>query len=35
MAGRSSEAPRPPMIAQNTMIAVRLCARVIATAPIA
>ena len=35
IAGSSSDAPRPPMIAQNTMIAVRLWARVIARAPIA
>ena len=35
IAGNSSEAPSPPMIAQKTMIAVRLWARVIATAPIA
>src|SRR3954453_18194899 len=35
MAGRRSEAPRPPMIAQKTMIAVRLWATVIASAPIA
>ena len=35
MAGSSSEAPRPPMTAQKTMIAVTLCARVIAMAPIA
>ena len=35
IAGSSSEAPRPPMIAQKTMIAVRLWARVIARAPIA
>jgi hypothetical protein len=35
MAGSRSEAPRPPMIAQKTMIAVRLWARVIARAPVA
>jgi hypothetical protein len=35
IAGNSSEAPRPPMIAQKTMIAVRPCARVIAPAPTA
>ena len=35
IAGRSSEAPRPPMIAQKTMIAIRFCASVIARAPIA
>ena len=35
IAGSSSEAPSPPMIAQKMMIAVTLWARVIATAPIA
>ena len=35
MAGSSSDAPIPPMTAQNTMIAVRLWARVIASAPTA
>ena len=35
MAGRSREAPSPPMIAQKTMIAVTLCASVMATAPMA
>jgi len=35
MAGSSSEAPSPPTIAQNTMIAARSWARVIATAPTA
>ena len=35
IAGSSSEAPRPPMIAQKMMIAVMLCASVIARAPIA
>src|SRR5215207_1549241 len=35
MAGRRSEAPRPPMIAQKMMIAARFSARVIASAPIA
>ena len=35
IAGSSSDAPRPPMIAQKMMIAVRLCARVIARAPVA
>ena len=35
MAGSSSDAPSPPMIAQNTMIAVTLWATVIASAPIA
>ena len=35
MAGRSSEAPMPPMIAQNTMIAARSCANTIAIAPTA
>ena len=34
MAGSSSDAPRPPMIAQKMMIAVRLWVRVIASAPI-
>ena len=34
MAGSSSDAPIPPMIAQKTMTAVRLCASVIARAPI-
>ena len=33
MAGSSSEAPRPPMMAQNTTMAVRLWARVMAVAP--
>ena len=35
MAGSSNEAPSPPMIAQKMMIAVRLWARVMATAPMA
>ena len=35
MAGSSSDAPRPPMIAQKMMTAVRLCASAIASAPIA
>ena len=35
IAGSSSDAPSPPMIAQKTMIAVRLWASVIARAPIA
>ena len=35
MAGSSSDAPRPPTIAQKMMIAVRLCASVIAAAPTA
>ena len=35
MAGSSSEAPSPPMIAQKMMIAVRPCATVIANAPVA
>ena len=35
IAGNSSDAPSPPMIAQKTMIAVRLWASVIASAPIA
>ena len=35
MAGSSSDAPSPPMIAQKMMIAVRLWATVIASAPIA
>jgi hypothetical protein len=35
IAGSSSDAPSPPMIAQKTMIAVRSCASVIARAPIA
>ena len=33
--GRSNDAPRPPITAQNTMIASSPCARVIASAPIA
>jgi hypothetical protein len=35
MAGSSSEAPSPPMIAQKMMIAVRLWASVMASAPTA
>ena len=35
IAGSSSDAPRPPMIAQKMMTAVRLWASVIASAPIA
>ena len=35
IAGRSREAPSPPMTAQKTMMAVRLCARVMARAPTA
>ena len=35
IAGRRSDAPRPPMIAQKITTAVRLCARVIARAPTA
>jgi hypothetical protein len=35
MAGSRSDAPRPPRIAQNTMIAVRLCASAIDSAPTA
>ena len=35
IAGRSKEAPRPPMIAQKMTMAVRLCAKVMASAPIA
>ena len=35
MAGSRSDAPSPPMIAQNTMTAVRLWASVMAIAPIA
>jgi hypothetical protein len=35
MAGSSSEAPSPPMIAQNTMMAVRPWATVMARAPVA
>jgi hypothetical protein len=35
MAGSSSAAPSPPMIAQNTMMAVRLWATVMARAPVA
>ena len=35
MAGSSSEAPRPPMTAQNTMTVVRLWVRVMANAPTA
>ena len=35
MDGSSSEAPSPPMIAQKMMTAVRPCASVIASAPIA
>ena len=35
IAGRSSEAPRPPMIAQKMMTAVMLCASIIAVAPVA
>ena len=35
IAGSRSDAPRPPMIAQKMMTAVRLWARVIANAPIA
>ena len=34
IAGSSSDAPSPPMIAQKITIAVRLCANVIASAPI-
>ena len=33
--GSSSDAPSPPITAQNTMIAVRPCANVIAIAPVA
>ena len=35
IAGSSKDAPRPPITAQNTMTAVRLCARVMAIAPVA
>ena len=35
IAGSRSDAPSPPMIAQKTMIAVRLCASAIARAPTA
>ena len=35
IAGSSSDAPMPPMIAQKTITAVRLCASIIATPPIA
>ena len=35
MAGSSNEAPSPPMIAQKMMMAVRLWARVMASAPMA
>jgi hypothetical protein len=35
IAGSNSEAPIPPISAQKTMIAVRLCASVMAIAPIA
>ena len=35
MAGSSSEAPSPPMMAQKTTIAVSPCARVMASAPMA
>jgi hypothetical protein len=35
IAGSSSDAPSPPTIAQNTMIAVSPCARAMARAPIA
>ena len=35
IAGSSSEAPSPPMIAQKMMTAVRLWARVMARAPTA
>ena len=35
MAGSSSDAPRPPMIAQKMMTAVMLCESAIASAPIA
>jgi hypothetical protein len=35
IAGSSSEAPSPPMIAQNTMMAVRPWASVMASAPMA
>jgi hypothetical protein len=35
MAGSSRDAPRPPMIAQKKMTAVRLWVRVIANAPTA
>ena len=35
IAGKSSDAPRPPMIAQKMMTGVRLWARTIARAPIA
>ena len=35
MAGSSRDAPSPPMIAQKMMIAVRLCATVMAKAPTA
>ena len=33
IAGRYSEAPRPPITAQKTMMAARPCANTIATAP--
>ena len=35
IAGSSSEAPRPPMIAQKMMIGVRLCASTMDSAPTA
>jgi hypothetical protein len=35
IAGSSSEAPRPPMIAQKMMIGTSDCVRVIANAPTA
>ena len=35
IAGSSSDAPRPPTIAQKMMIAVRLCASTIDSAPTA
>ena len=35
MAGSRSDAPNPPMIAQKTTTAVRLCANAMASAPIA
>ena len=35
IAGSSSDAPSPPMTAQKTMTAVRLCASAIASAPVA
>jgi hypothetical protein len=35
IAGRSSDAPSPPITAQNTMTAVRLWASTIASAPVA